>query len=98
MTTMEETGTSIEAHKTPKKTRQWIKYELYEAMQRVSQLRQDLETSVQIIDHGARHDGKMVQVEITINNVGKTVFLARYTHFMICSVESMCNHVTTLNF
>ena len=84
--------------KNTKKTRQWIRYELYEAMERTSRLRPDLETSVKIIDRGAESEGKIVQVEITINNVGKTVFLSRYTHFLISSVESMLTYVQTLNF
>ena len=97
MESIQEAQATQEAKNT-KKTRQWIKYELYEAMERTSRLRPDLETSVKIIDRGAETAGTVVQVEITINNVGKTVFLSRYTHFLISSVESMLTYVHTLNF
>lgn len=95
---MEAQATQATEVKNTRKTRQWIKYELYEAMERTSRLRPDLETSVKIIDRGAETAGTVVQVEITINNVGKTVFLSRYTHFLISSVESMLTYVHTISF
>lgn len=75
--------------KGPRKTRQWLRYEIYEAMERTSRLRADFETTVEIIDRGEKYSGAVVLVEITIRNVGKTVFLARYTNFLITAMETL---------
>jgi hypothetical protein len=74
-----ETGTRIENPNTPKKTLQWVRYEVYEALERCSRRRPDFDAKVELIDK----DGDQFQIRMTFNNVGKNVFMARYTTFLI---------------
>lgn len=77
-----ETGTRIENPSTPKKTMQWMKYPVYEALERFARIRPDFEARVALVDQS----GDNFLVRLTFANVGKNVFMARYTTFLILAL------------
>lgn len=77
-----ETGTRIDNPATPKKTMQWMKYDAYLALERFARIRPDFEARVTLADQ----DGDSFLVRMTFSNVGKNVFMARYTTFLILAL------------
>jgi len=77
-----ETGTRIENPATPKKTMQWMSYSVYLALERLARIRPDFEARVSLVDQS----GDSFLVRMIFSNVGKNVFMARYTTFLIMAL------------
>jgi hypothetical protein len=65
-------------------TQQWLKYEVFEAMEKCAKYRPDLQIHVTKLEEDS--DGLMVRTKIHINGAGRTLFAQRLTHFIITSM------------
>lgn len=64
-------------------TQQWVKREVFEAMERCAKYRPDLQIHVSELERNT--DGEMVRAKIHING-GKILFAQKLTHFLITSL------------
>ena len=64
-------------------TQQWVKSDVFEAMERCAKYRPDLQIHVTELERNT--DGAMVRVKIHING-GKILFAQKLTHFIITSL------------
>lgn len=72
-------------HKQDKNiTHQWVKREVFEAMERCAKYRPDLQIHVTEVE--SNDDGTMVRAKIHINGVGKILFAQKLTNFLITSL------------
>lgn len=74
---MTATETATEARKHI--TQQWFEFDVFQALEKTSQLRPDLEVKVLAIE---RSDN-MVLTRLTFTNVGKTIYVRRLVHFIV---------------
>lgn len=64
-------------------TQQWVKSDVFRAMERCAKFRPDLQIHVSEIERNT--DGQMVRAKIHING-GKILFAQRLTYFLITSM------------
>jgi hypothetical protein len=65
-------------------TQQWVKRDVFEAMERCAKYRPDLQIHVTELERNT--DGAMVRAKIHINGAGKILFAQKLTHFLITSL------------
>ena len=63
-------------------TQQWVKREVFDAMEKCCKYRPDLQVHVSQIEG----DEQMVKAKIHINGAGRNLFTQKLTHFIITSL------------
>lgn len=63
-------------------TQQWVKREVFNAMERCAKYRPDFQVHVTELES----DEGMVKAKIHFNSVGKTLFTQKLTHFIITAM------------
>jgi hypothetical protein len=64
-------------------TQQWLKYDVFKAMEKCAKYRPDLQIHVSNVEES--DDGLMVRAKIHING-GRTLFAQRLTNFIVTSL------------
>lgn len=64
-------------------TRQWVDFDVFQALEKTEQQRPDFEVRVLAVE---RNDN-MILAQMTFTNVGKTVFMRRLINFVILAMK-----------